>query len=113
MAKLQKKPSAPKENTRHLKFLNFFYFVGNFCPPGSGSGLRIRIRFHGPDRILIRSGCETLVYCTLWFIFKFNILFQIFTFFISYKIVQSISYVRRRVKMVYRENVYDTTNDDI
>ncbi len=29
-------------------------FVGHFCPPGSGSGFRIRIRIHWPDWIRIR-----------------------------------------------------------
>ncbi len=35
------------ENIQHFKkwnLLTFFCFVGNFCPPVSGSGLRIRIR---------------------------------------------------------------------
>ncbi len=36
--------------------------MGHFCPPGSGSGFRIRIRIHWPDliRILYGSGSETL-----------------------------------------------------
>jgi hypothetical protein len=33
-------------------------FVGHFCPPGSGSGIRIRI--HWPDWIRIQSGSATL-----------------------------------------------------
>ncbi len=40
-----------------MKFLNFFStFVGHNCPPGSGSGFRIRdrIRIHWPDWIRIR-----------------------------------------------------------
>jgi hypothetical protein len=45
-SKLQKKPSALKREhqaLQNMKFLNFFStFVGNFCPPGSGSGIRIR-----------------------------------------------------------------------
>ena len=35
-----------KENIRHFKIWNFLIFstfVGHFCPPGSGSGLRTRI----------------------------------------------------------------------
>ncbi len=35
-------------------------FVGHFCPPGSGSGFRIRIRIHRPDWIRIQSGSTTL-----------------------------------------------------
>ncbi len=30
-------------------------FVGHFCPPGSGSGFRFRIRIHWPDWIRIRN----------------------------------------------------------
>jgi hypothetical protein len=49
-----------KEAIQHFKtwtFTNFFStFVGNFCPPGSGSGFRIRIRIHRPDWIRIQSG---------------------------------------------------------
>ncbi len=33
--------------------------MGNFCPPGSGSGFRIRIRINWPDWIRIRSGYES------------------------------------------------------
>jgi hypothetical protein len=52
-SKLQEKPSALKENVQHFKneiYLLFYIFMGNFCPPGSGSGLRIRmwIRMQGP-----------------------------------------------------------------
>jgi hypothetical protein len=32
---------------QNMKFINFSMFVGHFCPPRSGFGLRIRIR--GPD----------------------------------------------------------------
>ncbi len=32
-----------KQNIQHFKLI-FFYFVGHLCPPGSGSGFRIRIR---------------------------------------------------------------------
>ncbi len=46
-----------KENIQHFKtwnFLIFSTFVGHFCPPGSGSGFRIRIRNHWSDWIRIR-----------------------------------------------------------
>ncbi len=33
----------------------------HICPPGSGSGFRIRIRIHWPDWIWIQSGSATLV----------------------------------------------------
>ncbi len=38
-----------------------FTFVGHYCPPGSGSGFRIRIRIHWPDWIRIQYGSETLI----------------------------------------------------
>ncbi len=41
---------------QHMKFINFFYVCGSFCPPGYGSGLRIRIRIQGPHWIRIQSG---------------------------------------------------------
>ena len=51
-----------KEAIQHFKtwtFTIFFStFVGHFCPPGSGSGFRIRI--HWPDWIRIQSGSATL-----------------------------------------------------
>jgi hypothetical protein len=31
---------------QNMKFHNIFYLVGHFCPPGSGTGFRIRIRIH-------------------------------------------------------------------
>ncbi len=38
-----------------MNFYKFFStFVGHFCPPGSGSGFRIRIRIHRLDWIRIR-----------------------------------------------------------
>ncbi len=46
-----------KENIQHFKKLNlltFSGFVDHFCPPGSGSGLRIRKQ--GSHRIRIESG---------------------------------------------------------
>ncbi len=52
-------------NTSKREFLKkISTFVGHFCPPGSGSGSRIRIRIHWPDWIRIQSGSgsETLVY---------------------------------------------------
>ncbi len=58
-----------KEAIQHFKTWIFSPFVGHFCPPGSGSGFRIRIGIHWPDWIRIqtgsgsRSGSETLV-CT-------------------------------------------------
>ncbi len=53
--KLQEKTSALKREP------TIFIFVGQFCPPGSGSGFWIRI--HGPDWIRIQSGSayKTLV----------------------------------------------------
>ncbi len=65
MSKLQKKPSVLKRGhpntSKHELLQIFFTFVGHFCPPGSGSGFRIRIRIHWPDWIRIRSGSETLL----------------------------------------------------
>ncbi len=46
-----------KEAIQHFKtwtFKKISTFVGHFCPPGSGSGFRIRI--HSPDWIRIQSG---------------------------------------------------------
>jgi hypothetical protein len=47
MSKLQKKPSALKRGHPTRQNMNFYQnfstFVGHFCPPGSGSGFRIRI----------------------------------------------------------------------
>ncbi len=63
-----------KENLQHFKtwnFLIFSTFVGHFCPPGFGSGFRIRnrIRIHWPDWIRIHYGSwsETLVQCYVIF----------------------------------------------
>ncbi len=40
-----------------MNFYQFFStFVCHFCPPGSGSGFRIRIRIHRPDWIRIQYG---------------------------------------------------------
>ncbi len=52
-----------KEAIQHFKTWIFSTFVGHFCPPGSGSGFRIRIRIHLPDWIRIQSGSgsETLL----------------------------------------------------
>jgi hypothetical protein len=60
MSKLQEHPSALKREHRLLhkiKFINFFYVCGHFCPPGYGSRLRIRvrIRIQGPHWIWIQS----------------------------------------------------------
>ncbi len=54
----QKKPSALKRGHPTLQNMNYFFFtfVGHFCPPGFGSGFRIRIRIHWPDWIRIQSG---------------------------------------------------------
>ncbi len=44
---------------QNMNFYQFFStFVGHFCPPGSGSGFRIRfrIRIHRPDWIRIQYG---------------------------------------------------------
>ncbi len=58
MSKLWKKPSVLKRGHPTLQNMNFYKllstFVGHFCPPGSGSGFRIRI--HRPDWIRIQSG---------------------------------------------------------
>jgi hypothetical protein len=38
---MKKKPSALKREhqvLQNMKFQNFFYFCGSFCPPGFGSG---------------------------------------------------------------------------
>jgi|688.fasta_scaffold2098858_1 hypothetical protein len=55
MSKLQEKPSTLKKEhpaIQNLKFHNFFsIFVGNFCPPGSGPGFRIRIPNPDPDQL--------------------------------------------------------------
>jgi hypothetical protein len=53
----QKRPSNTFK-TWSLK--NFFTFVDLFCPLGSGSGFRIRIRIHWHDWIRIQSGSATL-----------------------------------------------------
>ncbi len=55
--------SAQGSNTSKRNF--FFYF----CPPGSGSRFRIRIRIHWPDwiRIKLGSGSATLVKINLCF----------------------------------------------
>ncbi len=43
-----------KNIQQKIKFITFFYmFVGHFGPPGSGPGLRIRIRIQGPHPIRI------------------------------------------------------------
>ncbi len=67
MSKLQKKPSALKRDHPTLQNMNFYKFlstfVGNFCPPGSGST--------GP--IESGSGSETLPLeqlCSCGFIYK-------------------------------------------
>ncbi len=62
-SKQQEKPSALKREHPALqtkKFFNLFLFCGSFFPPGSGSGLRIRIR--GPHWIRIRSGYGLRIY---------------------------------------------------
>ncbi len=60
-----------KEAIQHFKTWIFSSFVGHFCPPGSGSGFRIRIRIHWPDWIQVprfgsQSGSsKSLHSCTL------------------------------------------------
>ncbi len=51
-------PQKRTSSTSKRKFLNFSIFVGNFCPPGSGSSFRI----HRPNWVWIQSGSgsETL-----------------------------------------------------
>ncbi len=51
-----------KEAIQHFKTwtLKKITVVGDFCPPGSRSGFRIRIRIHWPDWIGIQSGSATL-----------------------------------------------------
>ncbi len=65
MSKLQKKPSALKRGHPTLQNMNFYKFfstlVGHFCLPGSGSGLRIRIRIHWPDWIRIQYGSGSAI----------------------------------------------------
>jgi len=46
----------PSNTSKHELFKKNSTFVGHFCPPGSGSGFRIRIRIHWPDWIRIQSG---------------------------------------------------------
>ncbi len=50
-----------------MKFINFF--VDDFCPPGSGSGIA-RIRIQGPLWIRIQSGCGS-ANCFLTFFYNF------------------------------------------
>jgi len=60
-----KKPSALNREHPHSKkwnLLTFSMFVGHFCPPGSGSGLRIRLRIQGPHWNRIRSESTALVF---------------------------------------------------
>jgi hypothetical protein len=58
MSRLQKKPPAHKRGHPTLKTWIFSTFVGHFCPPGSGSvfKLRIRIRIQWSDWIRIQYG---------------------------------------------------------
>jgi hypothetical protein len=53
--------------------------VGYFCPPGTGSGIRIRIRIRWPDwiRIQYKSGSATLVSVLITFIIYGYELFEI------------------------------------
>ncbi len=57
----QKHPSLNK-----IKFINFFIFVGHFCPSGSGFGsvLRIRIWIQGSYWIRIQSGIRIWIHNT-------------------------------------------------
>jgi hypothetical protein len=57
VSKLQKKPSALKREHPALQNMKYLIFVDHFCPPGSGSGFRIRIQIpiHWPDWIRIRN----------------------------------------------------------
>jgi hypothetical protein len=41
----------PPNTSKHDLLQKFSTLVGHFCPPGSGSGFRIRIRIHWPDWI--------------------------------------------------------------
>ncbi len=59
MSTLQEKPSALKREhpaLQKLKFINFFMFVGHFCPPGPGHG----------SRDTIESGWKKLFLVVLW-----------------------------------------------
>ncbi len=49
------------KKTWTFKKFFFFSFAGHFCPPGTGSGFRIRIRIHWPDWIRIQSGSGSLL----------------------------------------------------
>ncbi len=57
-----------KEAIQHFKTWIFSTFVGHFCPPGSGSVFKLRIRIQCSDWIRIQygsgygSGSETLIY---------------------------------------------------
>ncbi len=61
-----------KEAIQHFKTWIFSTFVGHFCPPGSGSGFKLRIRIQWSDWIRIQygsgygSGSETLVQRPFW-----------------------------------------------
>ncbi len=62
----KKRLQLSKENIQHFKtwnFLIFSTFEGHFCPSGSGSRSRFRIRnrIQRPDWIRIQSGSETLL----------------------------------------------------
>ncbi len=65
MSRLQKKPPAHKrqEAIQHFKTWIFSTFAGHFCPPGSGSVFKLRIRIQWSDWIRIQygSGSETLI----------------------------------------------------
>jgi hypothetical protein len=57
-----------------MNFKKFSTFLGHFCPPGSGSGFRIRIRIHWPDwkRIRIRNpGLRPLLSSPLGFFSRY------------------------------------------
>ncbi len=58
-----------KEAIQHFKTWTkkkIYTFVGHFCPPGSVSGFRIRIRIHWPGWIRIQSGSATLLWTLSW-----------------------------------------------
>ncbi len=50
----------PSNTSKHELYKFLSTFVGHFCPPGSGSRFRIRIRIHRPYWIRIQSGSTTL-----------------------------------------------------
>jgi hypothetical protein len=49
-------PQKRTSSASKMKFINFSMVVERFCPPGSGSGMKIRIQIQGSHWIRIQSG---------------------------------------------------------